>query len=102
MTSASSQEVSCLLRSDRKDMWEFRGLSMKKSASSKKSVVKPAATKFISNWNTLQKEQRLWIIVLLLWAVACVFLYINNTESDAIELDRYYDSIDNPDTDRIA
>ena len=102
MTSASSQEVSCLLRSDRKCMWEFRGLSMTKSASSKKSVVKPAATKFINKCNTMQKEHRLWIIVLLLWAVACVFLYINNTETDAIELERYWDTIEDTDTDRIA
>ena len=75
---------------------------MKSSASKGKRVVKPAATKFISKWNTIEKEHKLWIIVLILWAVACVFLYINSSESDSIELDRYYDTIGNPDTDRIA
>ena len=75
---------------------------MKKSASSKKSVVKPAAIPFKQRWNNLQNEHKLWIIVLLLWAIACVFLYINSSESDSIELERYYDTIGNPDTDRIA
>ena len=75
---------------------------MKKSASSKKSVVKPAAIQLKQRWNTMQKEHRLWSVVLLLWAIACVFLYINNSESDAIELERYFDTVGNPDTDRIA
>ena len=75
---------------------------MKNSASKGKTVVKPAATKFINKWNNLQNAHKLWIIVLLLWAIACVFLYINSSESDSIELERYYDTIGNPDSDRIA
>ena len=75
---------------------------MKSSASKDKTVVKPAAIGFKERWNNIENEHKLWIIVLLIWAIACVFLYINSTESDSIELDRYYDTIGNPDTDRIA
>ena len=75
---------------------------MKRSASKGKRVVKPAAIQLKNRWKLLDKEHKLWIIVLLLWAIACVFLYWNSSESDSIELDRYYDTIGNPDTDRIA
>ena len=83
-------------------MWEFRGLSMTKSASKQKSRVKPAATGFKHKWNQLDKEHKLWITVLLLWAVACVYLYVNSSESDSIDMDRYWDSIEQTDTDRLA
>ena len=36
-----------------------------------------------------------------IWLLLCIGLYLNNTESDAIDME-YYDSIDNTDTERLA
>ena len=74
-------------------MWEFRSLS----ASKGKTVVNLAATKF----KALDKDIQTILIWLGIWLVLCLFLYANNTESDAIDLE-YYDEVGHTDTERLA
>ena len=74
-------------------MWEFRKLS----ASKPKGYVKTVATKF----NSLDREVKAIIVTVAIWLLLCIGLYLNNTESDAIDME-YYDSIDNSETERLA
>ena len=74
-------------------MWEFRHLS----ASKGKSVVNSAATKF----KALDRELKAIIITVMIWLLLCIWLYANNTETDAIDIE-YYDTPDNTEVERLA
>ena len=80
-------------------MWEFRHL---KSASKGKGDVKPAAPKFKSWFMSLDREIRSIIIVIGVWLLLCVYLFLNSTETDSIDLDRYYDDVRTEETERLT
>ena len=73
----------------------------KKSASKGKGDVKPAAPKFKHWFMSLDREVRAILVTVAIWLLLCIGLYLNNTESDAIDME-YYDSIDNTDTEKLA
>ena len=74
-------------------MWEFRKLS----ASKPKGYAKTVATKF----NRLDREVKAIIVTVAIWLLLCIGLYLNNSESDAIDME-YYDDVNNTDTERLA
>ena len=74
----------------------------RKSASKGKGDVKPAAPKFRTWFWGLDREIRAILIVITVWLLLCVYLFINSTEQDAIELDCYYDDVRTPETERLT
>ena len=68
-----------------------------KSASKAKGYVKSVATKF----NGLDREVKAIIVTVAIWLLLCIGLYLNNTESDAIDM-KYFDTVENTDTSRLA
>ena len=82
-------------------MWEFRGLTVNKSASKGKGHVKPAATKFKSTWNKLSKLDKLVLYGVGLWVLIMILMFMTASESDSIDME-YYDEVNNTDTERLA
>ena len=83
-------------------MEQFKHLKLPdiKRASSGKTVVKPAATKFKSTWSKLSRLDRFVLLGVLLWIVIMTVMLINSTESDSIDIE-YYDDI-SIDSERLA
>ena len=83
-------------------MWEFRGLTVNKSASKGKGHVKPAATKFKSSWNKLSKLDRFVLYGVAIWIIVLILMFtVVASDSDSIDME-YYDNVDNTDTERLA
>ncbi len=83
-------------------MWEFRGLTMKKSASKGKAHVNSAAPDFKNTWNKLSKLDKLVLSGVLLWSIVLVWLFtVVATESDSIDIE-YYDDVKHSDTEKLA
>lgn len=80
----------------------IRDLFPRKSASKGKGDVKPAAPKFKHWFMSLDREIRAILIVITIWLLLCVYLFLNSTEQDSIELDRYYDDIRTEETERLT
>ena len=59
--------------------------------------MKTVATKF----NSLDREVKAILVTLFIWLLLCIGLYLNNSESDAIDME-YYDDVNNTDTERLA
>ena len=74
----------------------------KKSASKGKRDVKSAAFKFKTWFMRLDREIRAILIVITIWLLLCVYLFLNSTEQDSIDLDRYYDDIRTEETERLT
>ena len=75
-------------------MEQFKHLKLPdiKKASSGKTVVKPAATKFKSTWSKLSTLDRLVLWGVALWILIMVLMFTTATESDSIDIE-YYDDI---------
>ena len=82
-------------------MWEFRGLSMSKSASKGKTVVKPAVQTIKGTYNKLSQNDKLVLAMVVVWIITMTFMLINSTESDAIDIE-YYDDVTVSETERLA
>lgn len=83
-------------------MEQFKHLKLPtlKRASSGKTVVKPAETKFKSTWSKLSKLDRFVLYGVGLWIIIMILMLINSTESDSIDIE-YYDDI-SIETERLA
>ena len=84
-------------------MEQFKHLKLPdiKRASSGKSHVKPAATKFKSTWSKLSRLDRFVLYGVALWVLLMILMLINSTESDSIRID-YIEPDVNIDSERLA
>ena len=80
----------------------IRDVVKRKPASKGKGRVKPAATGFTVWFSKLDREIRAIVFMVAIWLILCVFLFLNSTSQDSIDLDRYYDDIRNPETERLT
>ena len=84
-------------------MEQFKHLKLPdiKRASSGKSHVKPAATKFKSTWSKLSRLDRLVLYGVALWVLVMIIMFTTASESDSIRID-YIEPDTNIDSERLA
>ena len=80
----------------------IRDIVKRKPASKAKGRVKPAATRFRPWFDKLDREIRAIVFMVTIWLILCVFLFLNSTSQDSIDLDRYYDDIRKEETERLT
>ena len=80
----------------------IRDIIKRKPASKGKGRVKPAATGFRAWFDKLDREIRAIVFMVAIWLILCVFLFLNSTSQDSIDLDRYYDDIRTEETERLT
>ena len=80
----------------------IRDIVKRKPASKGKRRVKPAATGFTAWFDKLDREIRAIVFMVAIWLILCVFLFLNSTSQDSIDLDRYYDDIRTEETERLT